>query len=144
MRGTIARHERFVGVDVSEDSIESFLKEARESIEGFAAAERRKFARDGRRWHVTVALFNELKKWPELRSLIGREVEFSFVGIGEVAREAHRAWFIVAESPELSELLATAGAPPRDFHVTIGFTEADIHGVRKDSSTLLNGGAHEA
>lgn len=144
MRGTIARHERFVGVDVSEASIEDFLTEARGTIEGFAAAERRKFARDGRRWHVTVALFNELKKWPELRSLIGREVELNFVGIGEVQRGAHRAWFVVVESRELSELLAAAGAPPRDFHVTIGFTEADIHGVRKDSSTLLKGERHVA
>ena len=93
---------------------------------------------------MTVALFNELKKWPELRSLIGREVELDFVGIGEVQRGAHKAWFVVVESRELSELLASAGAPPRDFHVTIGFTETDIHGVRKDSSTLLKGSHNEA
>lgn len=140
MHGVIERHERFVGVDVSEQAVASLLAEARSSLAGFEEAEQRKFARDGRRWHVTVALFNELKKYPALRSSIGKEVELDFLGIGEVTRGESKAWFIVVESRELTELLAEAGAPARDFHVTIGFTEADIHGVRKDSSTLLNGG----
>lgn len=53
------------------------------------------------------------------------------------AAEVKEAYFIVIDWPAASALRTELGLPRMDFHITLGFSVKDIHGVKKDSSTLL-------
>lgn len=55
----------------------------------------------------------------------------------------HEAFFVVIEWPEAQRLRSQMGLPVKDFHITLGFTEKDIHNCRKDLSTLIYPVANE-
>lgn len=38
----------------------------------------------------------------------------------------------------LQDARTALGLPPATFHITIGFSKFDIHGLPKDSSTLID------
>lgn len=58
------------------------------------------------------------------------------LGLGKAA--GHEVYFRVINWPSAQQLRNEFGLPEKDFHITIGFgPEGDIHGVPKDSSTLL-------
>lgn len=59
------------------------------------------------------------------------------LGLGRVAHEDTVAVFVVLEWPAANALRVSLGLPPQDFHVTLGFSRTDVHGVRKDKSTLV-------
>jgi len=59
------------------------------------------------------------------------------LGIGRVAKSGAEALFVVVEWPSANQFLNTVGADKRDFHVTLGFKDKDIHGVAKNQTTLL-------
>jgi len=58
------------------------------------------------------------------------------LGVGEAANGANRTRFVVLLCPAVDALRATLGLPPKDLHATLGFVEADIHGVCKGLGAL--------
>ena len=59
------------------------------------------------------------------------------LGLGKAEKGSDVAYFAVLEWPDAQDLRAKFGISPFDFHTTIGFDKADVHGVRKDRSTLV-------
>ena len=59
------------------------------------------------------------------------------LGLGKAEKGSDTAYFAVLEWPAAQDLRAKFGLSPFDFHTTIGFDKADVHGVRKDRSTLI-------
>jgi len=59
------------------------------------------------------------------------------LGIGRASLDDHAAYFRVLHWPQANELRQVIGLTPVDFHITIGFCQQDVHGVRKDQSTLV-------
>ncbi|PXF45260.1 Glutathione S-transferase C-terminal domain-containing protein [Gracilariopsis chorda] len=49
----------------------------------------------------------------------------------------HEVFFVVIEWPEAQQLRGQMGLPVKDLHITLGFTEKDIHNCRKDLNTLI-------
>ena len=45
--------------------------------------------------------------------------------------------FRVLDWPAASAVRKRLGAPNQDFHISVGYKSTDIHGVRKDASTLI-------
>lgn len=71
---------------------------------------------------------------------LGEEMIDNFVehGLGRLTEaNGNQAYFRVIEWPQANAYRATLGLPPSDFHITVGFTKADIHNVKKDISTLI-------
>lgn len=65
------------------------------------------------------------------------------LGVAADRASGAAAAFLTASWPAGEALRAAADLPPAHFHVTLGFTGADVHGVAKDASTRLRGlGAH--
>eukprot|EP01117_Protostelium_nocturnum_P003191 TRINITY_DN14124_c0_g1_i1.p1 TRINITY_DN14124_c0_g1~~TRINITY_DN14124_c0_g1_i1.p1 ORF type:complete len:306 (+),score=115.79 TRINITY_DN14124_c0_g1_i1:57-974(+) len=65
------------------------------------------------------------------------------LGVGCVHQSKNKAWFKVIEWPSAKEFRRLLGLSDKDFHVTIGYVSFDIHGIPKDSTTLINSGKGE-
>lgn len=61
----------------------------------------------------------------------------SFYVIQSHAKFSDKVYFKVVEWPSAAEFRKLAGLSPKDFHITVGYTISDIHGVKKDRSTLV-------
>ena len=60
-----------------------------------------------------------------------------YLGIGEQSEDGNSVQYVVVSWPEIQELRERFGLPKKDLHVTLGYTQKDIHGVPKDESTLI-------
>lgn len=97
-------------------------------------------------FHITVISPDEVpyiaklaRKRPE--DLFGElyvETEPEFVGLGRQTEGDNEVYFVVVNWPEAQAVRDAFGLPPKDFHITIGYTEEDIHGVPKDETTLID------
>ena len=65
------------------------------------------------------------------------------IGLGRAAQDGHEAYFRVVQWPEANRLRTQLGLQPADFHITVGFRTQDIHGVKKDWTTLVEPNAEE-
>ncbi|CAN8062503.1 unnamed protein product [Agarophyton chilense] len=72
-------------------------------------------------------------------SVVGRGGEFQ----PEIVRKPpstfseQEAYYVVIKWPEAQRLRNEMGLPQKDLHITLGFTEKDIHNCRKDARTLV-------
>lgn len=108
-------------------------------------------ARDNQAPHITLIPAREIKSLPnalkynpeQLLSLAQKMLRGyppRLVGLGRVVDEKdseNDVYFGIVDWPEAAAFRADVGLPPLDFHVTLGFAKRDIHGVCKDSSTLV-------
>ena len=96
--------------------------------------------RDRGAYHLTFAPVFEFQQLhpTEQDMLVGQKVSLDFLGVGAVSECPNQAFFVVVESAELLSLRHVCGLPPKDFHITLGFSERDVHSKRKNAETLLN------
>lgn len=107
-------------------------------------------------YHITIieppevkAMVNNLKA---TQGLSGKEAEVTIkqllanisingepvnIGVGKQTAVDNEVYFMVVKWPEAQEFRASHGLPEKHFHITLGFTSKDIHGVSKDESTLV-------
>ena len=62
--------------------------------------------------------------------------DLEMLGVGKAIKEPNVAYFIVCNSDKLDAVRTRFDLPKQDFHVTIGFKDKDVFGVRKNE--LLN------
>lgn len=60
-----------------------------------------------------------------------------YVCLGRQERGMNAVYFVVVYWPEAQEFRAQLGLGRKDLHITVGYREADIHGVPKDRSTCV-------
>ncbi|KAF0973492.1 hypothetical protein FDP41_008196 [Naegleria fowleri] len=75
-----------------------------------------------------------------LLNVMAQNVNFSEIkclGIGRQAKGSDETLFLVVEWPSANSFLQKVNATTRDFHITLGFKDKDIHGVAKNYTTLL-------
>lgn len=59
------------------------------------------------------------------------------VGLGTVREEDNQAWFVVCDNPYVDSVREKYDLPHKDYHLTLGFKDKDIHSQSKDRSTLI-------
>jgi hypothetical protein len=59
------------------------------------------------------------------------------IGLGKIVKGEEETYFKVIEWNSAQNFLNELDIK-RDFHITVGFKNKDIHGVSKDSNTLIN------
>ena len=91
--------------------------------------------------HVTVVSPREWRKLSKGQrdQVCGVRLDFRVIGLGKQSNCDGDVIFAVCVSDQAAKLRESLGLPPHDFHVTVGFDVADIHGAPKDASTLLTG-----
>lgn len=91
-------------------------------------------------YHITVIRPPEMKalkkagKIFENHSTVMIPGSPHYRGLGKATSGANEAYFMVVDWPEAQEFRAQLGLPQLDFHITIGFTEKDIHDVPKNKT----------
>lgn len=73
----------------------------------------------------------------EIESLALSDSGLKFLGLGKAEKGGNVAYFAVLDWPEAQDLRDKYGLGSHDFHTTVGFANEDVHGVRKDRSTLV-------
>jgi atypical dual specificity phosphatase len=102
-----------------------------------------RFDRDGEHHHITLIRKNELPKDNSLNDILEdlktRKYynEIFNVGIGKVNKQNEEVYFQIIYWPIGNEIRRELNLPPKDFHVTLGFKNNDIHNVNKGYSTLI-------
>lgn len=96
-----------------------------------AARERR----DGASHHITLIPKIEAPDAIQEPDVLEELARCPFVPLGLAT--ASRAWFIPCLWPAAQAHRAALGLPPCDFHITLGFDGADVHGIRKGPLQLL-------
>eukprot|EP01080_Neovahlkampfia_damariscottae_P009573 gene9573-1776_t len=121
--------------------------------------------RDGNINHTTILLKNEMKeafsnseKCEEYSNIITNlkkqyntdstimlhlmaevlEDDFIDLGLGKVSKNGNEVYFKVLEWKSASIFRKKLGLSSKDYHITVGFKESDIHNVSKGIDTLVN------
>lgn len=89
-------------------------------------------SRTGRK-KVTKELVSELL-WSFVDAV---ESDWKALGRGQVEHDQCTATYVVLDWPTANAWRHTLGLAPADFHITLGFSSHDVHGVKKDRSTLI-------
>lgn len=136
-------------VEAISDTYTAKLRAMREDADDLI---RSREARDGRHAHVTLCSPDELNA---IRLEVGRGSipegiegrlasipmadDWRVLGIGHAERGGHEAYFVVLDWPGGREARRALGLDPhgKDFHITLGFDGADVHGVPKGRSSLV-------
>lgn len=98
-------------------------------------------------YHITLLSVNDLKKLGldeneekkthliENLSMIKNDWELK--GLGRVKKDNEETYFLVLNWESGQQFLERMGFPRKDFHITLGFKNNDIHNVPKDESCLI-------
>jgi predicted kinase len=131
----------FFGIEIPLELTSSFLKSLKRLLgnRNFNALVKEQAGRDKGSYHLTVVTPDEYEKLTR-RSVINipnKPFSIQFLGIGRVENMNNEAYFIVCESEPLETVRANLGLGKIDFHITLGFKEADIHGCLKNRASLI-------
>ncbi len=135
----------YLGIDIPIDTIESYLNELKEHIGelDYEAFTKNQQLRDKGHYHITVInvmdynrLMNQMGVDSFVNSLdpiLKYDIDdLKMYGVGTAEKNGNRAYFVVCKSDKLDAIRTRFDLPKQDFHITIGFKDKDVFGVRKN------------
>lgn len=136
---------KYVGCDVDVDILLEILKKFQNYAPNvFSMARQNQIDRDENDFHITILSPSEFSNLNQNQrkiltsKYIDNPCSFEILGLGAAQNEMNFAYFGVVKSMQLSLMRETLEIAPRDFHITIGFYDRDVHGVPKDETTLIS------
>lgn len=139
----VSRRKGYYGISVPNEVVE----EAHAQLKDHLGEEkhRKLFAnkkkRDGDEHHMTVigplALSKIEKEGLDYGAIMDKQYDLEVQGIGSVSNGENTAYYAVVSSPELKKTSNDLGLPNQDFHITLAFDGADVHGVSKGPETMI-------
>ncbi|MDM8566630.1 hypothetical protein QUF74_13390 [Candidatus Halobeggiatoa sp. HSG11] len=133
----IHHDEFYLGVNIPYPEIENHLKVMQKFLpqQDFQVYLSNQKLRDAHKHHITIV--NPIEYNAEYCDvLVGNIITYSMVGLGRVTQDEDDVFFIVAESTDMEKLRQQVQLPKKDFHITLGFKNNDIHDVAKNRDTL--------
>lgn len=129
---------RFIGLAISLQSIQTFVSKLCSLNGGRKYFDNYCQNRTGK-YHLTLVSSVEFPfiNNSEILKLIGQEVEVKLIGLGSATENTECCFFVVCESFDLSSLRANLALPIKDFHITIGFGNRDLHEISKGKDSLI-------
>lgn len=133
----------YLSLVVPDELVDSYNNALREYIVGADSCIEKKQIRDSGSSHITVvsaAEFGKIKKIaPEkLEKVLGlKQVDVFCSGIGSVSAGQNATYFSLVSSGYLDTIRDGLGLGKKDFHITLGFKEKDLHNYRKDRSSEI-------
>lgn len=134
----------YIGISVPYDIIQPYLHSLKSILsDNFDIYTQNQRNRDSNKHHITVinvADYNRLSKEMGIDKFINSlELIFDYEiddlempGIGTAEKNGNRTFFVVCKSEKLNAIRQRYNLPEFDFHITLGFKDKDVFGVRKD------------
>lgn len=135
----------YLGVKISLEEVSPFLQQLKEFIgeDDFNKFTENQQKRDNANFHITVinvADYNRLMSQMgvdnfvnSLDKVLTLEIsDIRMLGIGTATGGPNRTYFVVCQSDTLQSVRTRFDLPDHDLHITIGFNEKDVFGVRKN------------
>lgn len=131
---------RFVGLEIPQRALYPDLIVMRKILGERAHAYEDAFkSRYKGHYHLTLLNSEEyrLLDFNRVQAILGRAASVELVGLGRHFSPLGDTFYTVCRSQDLELVRRELTDVRHDFHVTLGFDGKDVHGVRKDLSTLL-------
>ena len=135
----------YLGLDIPKNVVDPFLNELRDILgeDDYVKFTENQIKRDGGHYHITVinvADFNKLSKQMGMDRFVNSLVpifiydidDLKMLGIGRAQKGENTSFFIVCNSDKLDAVRTRYELQKQDFHVTLGFSQKDVFGVRKN------------
>jgi hypothetical protein len=135
----------YLGIDFPHGIVEPYLNELKEHLSDldFEEYTKNQQVRDKGHYHTTVINvmdYNRLMKdigmdefINSLDTILKYEIDdLKMFGVGTAEKSGNRAFFVVCQSDKLDAIRTRFDLPKQDFHITLGFKDKDVHGVRKN------------
>lgn len=133
----------YLSLMVPDELVGSYNNVLRDNIVDADSCIEKKQIRDSGVSHITVvsaAEFGKMKKIaPEKleRVLSLKQVDVFCSGIGSVGDGQNATYFSLVSSGYLDGVRDSLGLGKKDFHITLGFKEKDLHNYRKDRNSEI-------
>lgn len=133
--------KKYIGLKVRLSDITPYLEQL-EMIVGldeYLLLANKQKSRDKGQYHLTLISPEECKKLSELelKDIKGAMCELKLLGLGVANKGSAFVYYVVSQSDSGNKAREILKLPPKDFHITIGFNESDLHDVVKDSTTII-------
>jgi len=140
----------YLGIDIEEKEISPYLEYLKLYLDvEYDTYVNNQKRRDSDKYHLTVALPTEYKEMmdrvdvskfsSDLESVLNFKIDdLVFKGIGRAEKFGNIAYYIVCESRKLDNVRTFMKLNEKDFHITLGFKNRDVYGVRKNEVMNLS------
>lgn len=135
----------YLGIKINNELVNPFLEKLKDFIgeDDFNEFTKNQQVRDGGGFHITVInvmdynrLMNEMGVDNFVNSLdkvLTTEInDLRMLGIGTATKSINRTFFVVCKSDILDTIRERYNLSNHDFHITLGFKDKDVFGVRKN------------
>lgn len=139
---TSQSNERYFGISIDSKivRIEENKLNRHLGVKEFSEAKKNRENRDGPSYHLTIITPLEVGSLSkEHLKLLNDLPEMSFVPqkVGHAVSGDNECWFITVHSPHGDYLRKQVGLPKKDFHITLGFRDEDVHDRPKDHTRWI-------
>jgi len=126
----------YIGVIIKEEQIKKYIDKMLELDNNFVQYNEKLLIRNYGHYHITVFNVAECKTNPDLFKTLGTNIsnDLFISGVGSIQQDINKTFFIVVNSPKLSQLRIDNNLNDKDFHITIGFTKKDLFNDRKNKT----------
>lgn len=137
---TMLIKKSYIGINIDQKSIEKHLTLWKNKLpEKYKELELNKIKRDGDySFHMTILSPKEYRilrkegvEFPQ------EKIDYKVIGIGKAINDNDEAWFLVCESLRGKAFREKYNLPEKDFHITIGFNNKDVHNKPKDKTSIV-------
>lgn len=135
----------YLGIKVPNSTVTPFLNKLKEILGETEYKDfiQNQISRDNGQYHITVinvSDYNRLLKKEGYKNFINSlntvfeyEIDdLKMLGVGLAQRSTNRAYFVVVKSEKLDAIRKRYNLGEHDFHITLGFKDRDVFGVRKN------------
>lgn len=133
---------RYLGLKLKRDEVLYYLEELKNAVglHDYSILTNNQKVRDNEEYHLTLISPDEFRVISvfERRKITGKECDLTLLGLGMVSRKDTSVYYVVSKSNFGTKVRRMLKLPEKDFHITLGFNDSDIHDVTKDSTTILN------
>lgn len=134
----------YLGIILPIEEIQPFLNQLRDILgDNYETYTKLQQIRDNGKYHLTfltVSEFNQKSKelgYDKFSQFLGNVQksnidDLKLLGLGTSEKSGNIAYYIVCKSELLDGGRNNFNLDPKDFHITLGFKDRDVHGVRKN------------
>jgi len=130
---------QYLAGEISQADIARYLRQMKTIlVDKFDRFREYQSNRDHGLFHMTIVNPIEYQTLADPAKILGYKIRIHLYGLGRVSKGDNTAYFVIADSNDGRFIRQKHLLAPKDFHVTLGFNEQDVHGVDKNKDTLIS------